>query len=208
MLGGLIGVERRWRRRGADLRVYVLAAVVAAAFVELGGGGQTVGYVVIGAALLGAAVLFRADSGQAGLNAAVTLWGAAAAGAFVGGGKAIEAVIVAGVVTAANGLLRPLSDYVDRSPAPPETSEAVWRVYVTCRPEQVAGARRVLSEELKAPEHAIGGIETALRGAAVVELTAILAPTHAKPDDLDAAIARLASHAEIESASWTVSAGA
>jgi putative Mg2+ transporter-C (MgtC) family protein len=208
MLGGLIGFERQWRRRGADLRAYVLAAVVAAAFVEVGGGGQTVGYVVVGVALLGAAVLMKADSAQGGLNTAVTLSGAAVAGAFVGSGKAFEAVLVAGFVVAANSLLRPLVDYVDRSPASPEKAEAVWRVHVTCRPEQVAVARRSLSAELTAPDNVIGGIETASRGAAVMELTAILAATHAKPDDLDAAVTRLASHEEIESASWTVSPGA
>jgi len=208
LLGGLIGFERQWRRRGADLRVYVLAAVVSAAFVELGGGGQSVGYIVMGAALLGAAVLFRADGGQAGLNTALTLWGAAATGAFVGGGKVFEAVLVAGFVAGVNSLSRSVSDYIDRAPAPPETSEAVWRVHVICRPDQVTVARRRLSEALKAPAYAVGGIETALRGAAVIELTAILTPNHAKPDDLDAVVTTLAGHAEIESASWTVTLGA
>jgi len=117
-------------------------------------------------------------------------------------------VLVAGFVAGANNLLRPLSDYVDRMPAPPEKSEAVWRVHVTCRPEHVPVVRRRLSEALKAPDHAVAAIETALRGASVLELTAILTFTHAKPDDLDAVVANLASHAEIESASWTVTLGA
>jgi putative Mg2+ transporter-C (MgtC) family protein len=212
VLGGLIGFERQWRQRTAGLRTNVLVAVGAAAFVDLGGrmgaaGGavSVISYVVSGIGFLGAGVILKEGAQVRGINTAATLWASAAVGAFAGGGLLPEAVLVAAFVLAGNTLLRPVVDYVNRRPISPETTEALYRVHVTCRPEAVAGARDLLFEELERLHYPIREIETLSEGEEVVELAAVLVPTSANPQDLDAITGHLERHDEIESSTWTVS---
>ena len=87
----------------------------------------------------------------------------------------------------------------------PETTEALYRVHVTCRPEAVAGARDLLFEELERLHYPIREIETLSEGEEVVELAAVLVPSTANPLDLDAITQHLERHDEIESSTWTVS---
>ena len=66
-------------------------------------------------------------------------------------------------------------------------------------------ARDLLFEELERYHYPIREIETLSDGDEVVELAAILVPTSANPQDLNAISGHLAGHAENESATWTVS---
>jgi putative Mg2+ transporter-C (MgtC) family protein len=211
LLGGLIGIERQWRQRTAGLRTNVLVALGAAAFVDLGarvaaGSPQVIAYVVSGIGFLGAGVIMKEGAQVRGLNTAATLWSTAAVGAFAGSGRPLEAVLVAVLVLAGNTLLRPLVDFINRAPVSPEHTEAVYRVHVTCDPENVAAARDVLFDELEGLHYPIREIETLSEAEEVVELAAVLVPTTAKPADLDAIAEHLNRHPEIESATWTVSA--
>jgi putative Mg2+ transporter-C (MgtC) family protein len=212
VLGMLIGLERQWRQRTAGLRTNVLVAVGAAAFVDLGlrtaggeGGVRVISYVVSGIGFLGAGVIMKEGTHVRGLNTAATLWASAAVGSFAGARKPAEAVLVTLFVLAGNTLLRPLVDFVNRSPITPEDTEALYRVHVTCLADHVTEARDLLFEELERHHYPIRDIETLSDGDAHVELAAILVPTTANPRDLDAITTHIAGHADIINATWTVS---
>ena len=214
-LGGLIGFERQWRQRTAGLRTNVLVAVGAAAFVDLGmrvagadGSVRVISYVVSGIGFLGAGVIMKEGAQVRGINTAATLWASAAVGAFAGAGQFAEAVLVTLFVLSGNTLLRPLVHYINRRPMTAEETEALYRVHVVCRPDAVSEARDLLFEELEKHHYPIREIETLSEGDEVVELAAVLVPTTANAQDLDAITNHLKSHREIESATWTVSAEA
>jgi putative Mg2+ transporter-C (MgtC) family protein len=212
ILGGLIGFERQWRQRTAGLRTNVLVAVGAAAFVDLGlrigaadGAVRVISYVVSGIGFLGAGVIMKEGAQVRGINTAATLWASAAVGAFAGSGQPAEAVLVAAFVLAGNTLLRPLANYVNRKPISPDTTEAIYRIHVTCRPDMVAEARDLLHEELEQRQYPISEIDTLSETPELIELAATLVPTTANPEDLDAITRHLEKHDPIESATWTVS---
>ena len=212
VLGGLIGFERQFRQRNAGLRTIVLVATGAAAFVALGvrlsghdGAVRVVSYVVSGIGFLGAGVIMKEGAQIRGLNTAATLWGAAAAGAFAGGGLVIEAVIVTILVLSANTLLRPLVDAINRQPMHAGFTEALYRVHVLCAQADVAQGRDLLFEKLEAEHLPIQEIEVATETKDMVELAAILVPHTVNPEVLDKVAEALAAESVIESATWTVS---
>lgn len=212
VLGASIGFERQWRQRTAGLRTNVLVAVGAAAFVDLGmrmgasdGAVRVISYVVSGIGFLGAGVIMKEGAQVRGINTAATLWASAAVGAFAGSGQLAEAVLVAAFVLAGNTLLRPLANYVNRKPISPGSTEAVYRIHVTCQPSMVAEARDLLHEELEQRQYPIREIETLSETPELIELAATLVPTTANPHELDSVTRHLERHAAIESATWTVS---
>ncbi|MGD0192210.1 MAG: MgtC/SapB family protein [Rhizomicrobium sp.] len=209
-LGGLIGFERQWRQRTAGLRTNVLVAVGAAAFVDLGmrvagpaGGVQIISYVVSGIGFLGAGVIMKEGAQVRGINTAATLWASAAVGAFAGSAQFAEAGLVAAFVLAGNTMLRPVADFINRRPITAETTEAVYRIHVVCRPEHVSDARDILFEELER-HYPIRDVETLSEGDEQIELAATLVPTSAEPEILDGITRRLEENPNIESATWTV----
>ena len=190
----------------------MLVAVGAAAFVDLGmrvggtgGSVQVISYVVSGVGFLGAGVIMKEGAQVRGINTAATLWASAAVGAFAGGWQPLEAVLVAAFVLSGNTLLRPVVDYINRRPISAEATEAIYRVHLVCRPEAVAEARDLLFEELERLHYPIREIETLSEGEDVVELAAVLVPTTANAQDLDAITSHLERHDIVESATWTVS---
>ena len=114
-------------------------------------------------------------------------------------------MLVTAFVLSGNTLLRPVVQYIHRLPITPEGAEALYRVHVVCSPEDVTEARDLLFEELERHHYPIREVETLSEGDDVVELAAILVPTTAKTQDLDAITAHLERHQNIESATWTVS---
>jgi putative Mg2+ transporter-C (MgtC) family protein len=211
VLGGIIGLERQWRQRTAGLRTNVLVAVGAAAFVDLGmrvagpdGSMRVISYVVSGIGFLGAGVIMKEGAQVRGINTAATLWASAAVGAFAGSAQFGEAALVAAFVLAGNTMLRPVADFINRRPISPEETEAVYRVHVVCRPEAVSEARDLLFEELEQRHYPIREIETLSEGEEVIELAAMLVPSTANPDELDAVTRHLERHDAIDSATWTV----
>jgi putative Mg2+ transporter-C (MgtC) family protein len=212
-LGGLIGFERQYRQRMAGLRTNVLVAVGAAGFVDLGGqmlgaagGTQIIAYVVSGIGFLGAGVIMREGAHVRGLNTAATLWCSAAVGACAGAGLLAEAAAITAFVLAGNTLLRPLVNYINRRPISERDTEALYRVHVVCAPSDVSEARDLLFSELETASYPIQDIETLSEGDEQVELAAILVPTTAQPDELDAVVLALEAADFIVSATWTVSA--
>lgn len=212
VLGTLIGFERQYRQRTAGLRTNVLVAVGAAAFADLGmrlfgadGGTRIISYVVSGIGFLGAGVIMKEGTNVRGLNTAATLWCSAAVGAFAGAYLAAEAVLLTAFVLAGNTLLRPLVNYINRKPMDERVTEAIYRVHVVCDPSVAADVREELFAELEKASYPIREIEVLSEGEDQVELAAVLVPTTAEPDELDAVVAALEARDEVESCAWTVS---
>lgn len=101
ILGGLIGLEREYRRKDAGLRTYALLALGAGLFVIVGLGGfkllgpapgvvvdpsRIVSAVATGLGFIGAGVIIYRQSHLEGLTTAAGLWTAGAVGAAVGAG--------------------------------------------------------------------------------------------------------------------------
>jgi putative Mg2+ transporter-C (MgtC) family protein len=212
VLGTLIGLERQYRQRTAGLRTNVLVAIGAAAFTDMGmrllgpeGATRIISYIVSGIGFLGAGVIMKEGTHVRGLNTAATLWSSAAVGAFAGSGLPIEAAMLTAFVLAGNTLLRPLVNYINRQPMDELVTEALYRIHVVTPPVNVADARELLFSELERANYPIREIETLSDGEEQVELAAMLVPTTADPEELDAVVAALGRHKEIESAAWTVS---
>jgi putative Mg2+ transporter-C (MgtC) family protein len=212
VLGTLIGFERQWRQRSAGLRTNVLVAVGAAAFTDLGfrlfgaeGAVRIIAYVVSGIGFLGAGVILKDGTNIRGLNTAATLWCSAAVGTCAGAGYAADAAVLAAFILAGNTLLRPLVNFVNRRPIDAAATEAQYRVHAVCDHARVADVRDRLFDALEAAGYPIREIETLSETDDQVELAAVLVPTTAEADVLDAVVVTLERDPAIESATWTVS---
>ena len=149
VLGGLIGVERQYRQRTAGLRTNVLVALGATIFVDMAttlfgaeGAVRVVAYVVSGIGFLGAGVIMREEGNVRGLNTAATLWCSAAVGACCGAGLVVEAIMGSLFVLAANTLLRPIVDKINRQPLDVTSAEVTNSVYVVTRSDRQKEALR------------------------------------------------------------------
>lgn len=138
ILGALIGFERQYRQRTAGLRTNVLVALGAAIFVDIAislhgtdGAVRVIAYVVSGIGFLGAGVIMRQEGNIHGLNTAATLWCSAAVGAAAGADLILEAVLATLFILAANTLLRPIVQAIDRRPLD-EEAELLNVIYVIC----------------------------------------------------------------------------
>ncbi|MDQ8935747.1 MgtC/SapB family protein [Acinetobacter rudis] len=138
ILGGLIGFERQYRQRTAGLRTNVLVALGAAIFVDIAvslhgadGAVRVIAYVVSGIGFLGAGVIMRQEGNIHGLNTAATLWCSAAVGAAAGADLILEAILATLFILAANTLLRPIVQVIDRRPLD-EEAELLNVIYIIC----------------------------------------------------------------------------
>ncbi len=215
VLGTAIGFERQWRQRTAGLRTTVLVATGAAAFSDLGlrlegteGAVRIIAYVVSGIGFLGAGVILKDGMHIRGLNTAATLWCSAAVGTFCGAGLPAEGVALTLFVLAGNTLLRPLVNWVNRRPISEGTTEAQYRVHVTCERDNLSAVRDLLDEALQRASYPVRDVQTLSEGEDQVELAAVLVPTTADPAELDAVVAELENSGFVKSATWTVGATA
>ncbi len=138
--GSLIGLERQWRQRLAGLRTNALVATGTSLFVlitPLIGGSvnstQIAAYVVSGIGFLAGGVIFKERLSVSGLNTAATLWCTAAIGALVGYGFLIEAAIGVGAVLAANIILRPLVQAINRQSTTGAEVYSSYEIRAVCR---------------------------------------------------------------------------
>lgn len=212
ILGTAIGLERQLRQRAAGLRTTVLVALGAAAFADMGerllgaqGATQLIAYVISGIGFLGAGVIMKDGGTISGLNTAATLWCSAAVGAFSGAGLPLEASLLAGFVLAANTLLRPLVNWVNKRPLQGPETEAQYTVHVICALDAVPDVRDLLETQLNLAGYPIQETETLSEMEDAVELGAALIPTTAVPEELDQVVAALERSTKVRSATWTVS---
>lgn len=218
LLGALIGFERQVRQRTAGLRTNTLVAVGAAIFVSLGerlyeihGAGQgspiqVVAYVISGIGFLGAGAIMKEGATISGLNTAATLWGSAAVGACAGSGLYAEAALGALFVLAANTLLRPVVNRINRSPLNEETSEATYSVYVICRKEEDAELRDRVGEFLDSATYPVREVESRPFDDNLSEIKSVLYATAVDPEQLDRLMTDLELLPGVERAFWNSSA--
>ena len=108
VLGGAIGLERRWRGHEAGPHTNALVATGAALFViaamELGGdaGQRVLAQVAAGVGFLAGGVILRDGLHVRGLNTAGTVWCVAALGCLVGVGRLLLAAEATVVILIAN----------------------------------------------------------------------------------------------------------
>lgn len=198
VLGGLIGLERQYRQRTAGLRTNVLVALGAAIFVDMANrlGGQdgavhVIAYVVSGIGFLGAGVIMREEGNVRGLNTAATLWGSAAVGACAGADLLVEAIMGTAFVLAANTLLRPVVNRINRQPIDTQAVEATHTVIVIAPRAQQRAAMTALTAALEAAEYPARDLNVHAFGAHEVEIEAVLSSTSVDGDQLDQLVEQL-----------------
>ncbi len=212
VLGGLVGLERQVRQRTAGLRTNVLVAVGAAIFVDMAnrlqgaeGAVHVVAYVVSGIGFLGAGVIMREEGNVRGLNTAATLWGSAAIGACAGADLILEAGLACLFVLAANTLLRPVVDRLNRQPLDGAAVEVTNTVYVIAGRSQQKIALALLESLLEGADYPINDLAVHAFGSQEVEIEAKLLATSVDGDVLDALMRRLAEEPYITQAFWSPS---
>lgn len=214
VLGSIIGFERQVRQRTAGLRTNTLVAVGAATFVALGnrladihdssqGPMQIVAYVVSGIGFLGAGAIMKEGANVTGLNTAATLWGSGAVGACCGAGLVGEGAIAALFVLAANTLLRPVANRINRQPVDEESSEASYTVYVICAAAAQADVNERVVAELEAASYPVREIRQHPFGPNGTEVEAVLYATAVNAEELDGVTARLERQPFVQQAFWS-----
>ncbi|MCU1726768.1 MgtC/SapB family protein [Pseudomonas sp. 7P_10.2_Bac1] len=212
ILGGLIGFERQFRQRTAGLRTNVLVALGAAIFVDMAnrlggaeGAVRVVAYVVSGIGFLGAGVIMREEGNVRGLNTAATLWASAAVGACCGADLILEALLGTLFVLAANTLLRPIVNNINRQPLDVISSEVTYMVYVIAQRHQQKAALALLEAELERSNYPASDLDVHAFGQDEVEIEGTLMATSVDGDELDALIARISTSPLVVQAFWSPS---
>ena len=212
VLGTAIGAERQYRQRVAGLRTNVLVAIGAAAFVDLAvvvgaadGAIRVIAYVVSGVGFLGAGVIMRDGANIRGLNTAATLWASAAVGACAGADRIAEAILVTLYILAANTLLAPLVNAINRIPIDEGGSEATYHVHVQASVDRVPDVRRGVIAELKRCKYPVADIDLVNGPDGTTEIVATLVSTSAVRNELDAAIEKLKRLSGVNHAAWEAS---
>ncbi|GAA0435368.1 MgtC/SapB family protein [Aeromonas salmonicida] len=211
VLGSLVGLERQYRQRTAGLRTNVLVAVGAALFVSLAqriydlhGGNynvvHVVAYIVSGIGFLGAGVIMRESGNIRGINTAATLWGVAS-----GAGLAMEAVLGALFVLAANTLLRPLVNQINRRPVDNTDTEVTYRVTALAQREYQKEVLHWLEEMMEQANYPLSELDIEPFGEQDLEISAVLLATSIDGDELDALMVKLAIHPHIKQVFWRAS---
>jgi putative Mg2+ transporter-C (MgtC) family protein len=155
LLGAFIGAERQWRQRTAGLRTNCLVAMGSAMFVMMGGliggdgsQGRVAAYVVSGIGFLGGGVILKDGFSIRGLNTAATLWCTAAIGTLAGLGYATFSLLGTVAILAANLLLRPLAQRINRTPVQAPEEIVLYLFECVCRTSDEAQIRALLLQNI------------------------------------------------------------
>ncbi|MGC8702501.1 MAG: MgtC/SapB family protein [Thiomonas sp.] len=212
VLGGIVGYERQYRQRTAGLRTNVLVAVGAALFVNMadrldghGGSVRVISYVVSGIGFLGAGVIMREEGNVRGINTAATLGGSAAIGAACGAMLFFEASLGTLFVLAANTLLRPLVNAMNRQPLDTEAVEATYTVYVIAAQAERQKTLERVEQALEAAGYPIRELQQHAFGQQEVEIEATLMATSVDGEALDAVVGGLSRLPQVHQAFWSPS---
>ncbi len=216
VLGSIIGLERQYRQRTAGLRTNVLVAVGAALFVDIAmrfhaqyGGTpnplQVVAYVVSGVGFLGAGVIMREEGNIRGINTAATLWGSAAIGVAAGTGMLAEALLGTAFVLAANTLLRPIVNAINRQPLDVESVEVTNIVHVIVGKQRQRQLMSALETELERHAYPVTDLQVNAFGEDDVEIEAVLTATSVDAATMDAVVQRLQRLPAVRQAFWSPS---
>ena len=212
LLGSLIGLERQFRQRTAGLRTNILVALGAAIFVDAAnrltgheGAVHVMAYVVSGIGFLGAGVIMREEGNVRGINTAATLWGSGAVGACAGADLLLEACLATIFVLAANTLLRPVVNLINRQPLDMDSVEVTNSVYIITPKHAQKIALKQFIAKLEAAGYQTQDVEVHQFGADDVEIQAVLTASAVDGEQMDALIAEIASGEYVNQAYWSPS---
>lgn len=212
ILGSLIGLERQYRQRTAGLRTNALVAVGAAIFVDIannlngaGSAAHVIAYVVSGVGFLGAGVIMREQGNVRGINTAATLWGSAAIGASAGADLIMEAILGTVFVLAANTLLRPIVNRINRQPLDVEATEMTHILYVIAPKVQQKHTMDVVELVLEAAELPTRSLNITPFGDDEIEIAATLSAMSIDGSELERISNKLLQKGFITQAYWSTS---
>ncbi|MBI2726343.1 MAG: MgtC/SapB family protein [Polaromonas sp.] len=212
IFGGMIGFERQFRQRTAGLRTNVLVALGAAIFVDMAarlhgqeGAVHVVAYVISGIGFLGAGVIMREEGNVRGLNTAATLWCSGAVGACAGADLVLEAGVATLFILAANTLLRPIVDQINRRPLDVKSAEVTNMVYVVTASDSQKMVLALLEKSLEELRYPTRDLEVHAFGDDEVKIQAVLAATSIDGPQLDAMVKRLSDLPVVTQAYWSAS---
>jgi putative Mg2+ transporter-C (MgtC) family protein len=213
ILGSIIGYERQYRQRTAGLRTNTLVSLAAAVFVGLayrlngpGSAAHVAAYVVSGVGFLGAGTIMKEGLNVRGLNTAATLWGSAAVGACAGAGMVVDALMAAVFVLAANTLLRPVVNAINRTPINDQTGEVSYQICMIVDGDRQKHALSALESLLEQAQYPLGDLDVEPFGDDDVEITATLLSTSVDSGKLDALIAQMTKRPYVKQVFWNLSA--
>ena len=212
--GAAIGYERQFRQRTAGLRTNTLVATSAAIFVHLamtidgsGGAVRVISYVVSGVGFLGAGAIMKEGMNIRGLNTAATLWGSAAVGACAGCGLYGDALAATLFVLAANTLLRPLVNMVNKQPFNDVNGESTYQICVIAFEHEQREALAKFKQVLQGENCFISHLDIEPFGDDDVEITATLMPASVTTPVLDQTINKLLNDSMMKQAYYSRIAG-
>lgn len=213
-LGSIIGAERQMRQRMAGLRTNALVAVGACLFVAVSefsadpqGHARIAAQVVSGIGFLGAGLIMREGLNVRGLNTAATLWCSAAIGVLSGLGYLRESAIGAGVILAANVLLRRLAQLINKQDLQTATDlEQVYRLSIVCRADDEVHVRTLMLHMLNGmPQLLIQSLQSEdLPLAGQLEVRADLIATPSNHLQLEQIVSRISLEKGVSAARWSV----
>lgn len=211
-LGVLIGAERQWRQRMAGLRTNALVSTGAALFVAItallndnDSPTRVAAQIVSGIGFLAGAVIFREGLSVRGLNTAATLWGTAAVGTLAGAGFYAQAAIGAIGVLAANVLLRPIVQRINRQPLDGAELSIAYEIVVITKSEHEEAVRSAILNAVRTTTMLLRALESSDLGSSEkVVITANVVTSGRGDAKLERIVGRLSLDARISSASWRV----
>ncbi len=126
-------------------------------------------------------------------------------GACAGADLILEALLGTLFVLAANTLLRPIVNYINRQPLDVVSAEVTYILYLTARRTEQKIVLSLLEKELERSNYPASDVEVRPFGDEEVEIEATLAVTSIDGDELDALVARLSTSSRVLQAFWSPS---
>ncbi len=212
LLGAAIGFERQWRQRMAGLRTNALVALGAASFVVFSlmieneiSPTRVAAQVVSGIGFLGAGVIMREGLNIRGLNTAATLWCSAAVGVFCGAGLLGPGAVAASMVLLVNGAVRPMMQWIDKSPRGATETDVGYSVSVRCPAEREAYVRALLLHSFGEGGLVLSGMDSHDENQpGVVKVEARLRGPVGSNEALEKVVGRLSLEPFVSAARWQV----
>jgi putative Mg2+ transporter-C (MgtC) family protein len=210
VLGALVGAERQWRQRTAGLRTNCLVAVGSAMFVMMGGfisadgQGRVAAYVVSGIGFLGGGVILKDGFSIRGLNTAATLWCTAAIDTLAGLGCANFAFLGTVAILAANLLLRPLAQRINRTPVQAPEELVLYLVECVCRTSDEGHIRALLLENISRTHLLLDALHSEDEETNRVRVRAHVKSMGRKDDVLEQIVTRLSLEPGVTTIRWEI----
>jgi putative Mg2+ transporter-C (MgtC) family protein len=215
VLGGMIGLERQWRKPRAVLKTNALVCIGSAMFVMVsvmtpGDSSPTrvAAQVVSGVGFLGGGVILRDGASIRGLNTAATIWCSAAIGVMVGSGLMFQAYLGTFVVVVANLLLSPLGEQVKYRPPVIQKQRTRYRCLVICYSKDEFRIRSLLIQAIDHEELMLDVLRSRdIDGPAETGITEIVADfMMAGRDDaiLERIVDQLKTEGRVNTVSWQI----